>query len=517
MQRRMSQRHTVLAIQLAQQLPHGLLDQRQPVRLLHETGQVKMNDQVGGRPFVVIHLTGLEAHPHQADGQGSVALTKFRVHRSGLASLWQWVHVIGRHGQRVLSHRRDSARIDGSAIVSGCPRTTTCRGLRAATLTFAIRFHHASIAPPPSFTQAPLALGPTARRVKGLGVWYAVPLQECCMQRVCLFGLLLIAGGPLSCVDDGKHQCAADADCLNGRVCMGGTCSDPAASGSSSGSSSSSSSAASSASASSSGAASSTSGSSGGDTYELAQWPLPPLHPTGYTADADTVLDNVTGLRWQRVAPTTEYYWDDAKLYCASLSLGGAEEWVLPTLIEMLTLVDFTKYGPAIDDVAFPDSRDSFWTASGYNSKRYVSFNSGDVSFDSPQSLTLRVRCVLHPALLQTPRYSVDGAAGSVTDTRTGLTWQRSEVAGTYMFADAPSACTNGWRLPNIRELASIVDVRQDNPATDPQAFNDAPLRDTWSATPYANGASYGWGVYFVSGLTWTQTVDSSFHVRCVR
>ena len=56
---------------------------------------------------------------------------------------------------------------------------------------------------------------------------------------------------------------------------------------------------------------------------EWALWPVPPAHPSDYSATADVVTDNVTGLIWQQVVPNGTFTWERAKSYCEGLELGG--------------------------------------------------------------------------------------------------------------------------------------------------------------------------------------------------
>jgi hypothetical protein len=116
---------------------------------------------------------------------------------------------------------------------------------------------------------------------------------------------------------------------------------------------------------------------------DWATWPLPPQAPTNYSINGGsatgTVTDNVTGLVWQREA--TYYVWASAQTYCAGLNLGGASvgTWRLPTSIELLSLVDDTQYGPAINRTAFPNTQSSsFWSWSPYV---YYSGYAWDVAF----------------------------------------------------------------------------------------------------------------------------------------
>ena len=46
------------------------------------------------------------------------------------------------------------------------------------------------------------------------------------------------------------------------------------------------------------------------------------------------------------------------------------------------------------------------------------------------------------------------------------------------------------WRLPNIKELRSIVDTSRQDPAIDPRYFNDTNLSEFWSSTHYTHYAN---------------------------
>ena len=126
--------------------------------------------------------------------------------------------------------------------------------------------------------------------------------------------------------------------------------------------------------------------------------------PGRYTASAGTVVDGVTHLSWQQAIVTSggddgagRSTWAHAKSYCASL--GGGHR--LPTVKELLTIVDFSKTNPSIDTSvgAFPDTPpDAFWTAtplagSPPTSAWFINFYdgyAGNVDMMQPN----RVRCV---------------------------------------------------------------------------------------------------------------------------
>lgn len=125
--------------------------------------------------------------------------------------------------------------------------------------------------------------------------------------------------------------------------------------------------------------------------------------------------------------------------------------------------------------------------------------------------------------------YSPDGA--QVLDSQTGLTWRRCSegqrwIAGTcagsatrHTHREASAlARTSGWRLPNIKELSSLVDTSQWEPAIDSTAFPQTSLWLYWSSSP-ARGDINVWTVNFISGEVDSSPDPSSSgnHVRLVR
>ncbi len=93
---------------------------------------------------------------------------------------------------------------------------------------------------------------------------------------------------------------------------------------------------------------------------EWANGPLPPESPTNYTIGTNTVVDNVTGLEWERKVDTNLFTsLPNATNYCANLVLDGKSDWRVPTVIEMLSIVDSDKKDradPAINVTAFPNT-----------------------------------------------------------------------------------------------------------------------------------------------------------------
>jgi hypothetical protein len=119
----------------------------------------------------------------------------------------------------------------------------------------------------------------------------------------------------------------------------------------------------------------------------------------------------------------------------------------------------------------------------------------------------------------------VDNHNGTVTDTVTGLTWQQGDAQnddGWRTWEQALAYCEGlslaertDWRLPNIRELRSLVDYSRYDPAIDP-LFACRP-GGYWSGTTVATNPDYAWGVGFYYGHgSWGDKVYYRY-VRCVR
>mgnify|MGYP001627616567 CR=1 FL=1 len=109
-------------------------------------------------------------------------------------------------------------------------------------------------------------------------------------------------------------------------------------------------------------------------------------------------------------------------------------------------------------------------------------------------------------------RFSFTGA--EVRDKRTGLVWSRcsvgqewtgnscvgSPIAFTHEQALQYAESRNGWRLPNRRELFSLVDKGCYMPAIDVEAFPGTISDDYWTSSPRVRSSNYAWVVDFSDG-----------------
>ena len=138
------------------------------------------------------------------------------------------------------------------------------------------------------------------------------------------------------------------------------------------------------------------------------------------------------------------------------------------------------------------------------------------------------------PASTPSERFTVHGD-GTATDNRTGLMWKRcaegqsgsdcatGSVTGhnwqqALELADSHSyAGYSDWRLPNIKELASIVELRCYSPAVNLEVFPSTPSSWFWSSSANSSSSSSAWGVNFGYGNDRSSFRYYGYAVRLVR
>jgi hypothetical protein len=289
---------------------------------------------------------------------------------------------------------------------------------------------------------------------------------------------------------------------------------------------------------------------------EWARWSFDasPTYASGGTAQLPTVTDSVTGLVWQQSpimagGSPGAFLWTDAMNQCAALGTG----WHLPTRIEALSIVDYSRFNPAVDSAAFPMiPAESFWTSSPAAGEwgnaanppaevwvvDYYKGYAQTYSLGTPAPCTnggfcLFVLCVQtnctpspaapEPTTAPPDLYSV--STNTVTDRRTGLTWQRNvdstqhlSQQGASLYCSTYQGTHELWRLPTIDEINTLVDVGvTSGPMIDQTAFPGTPIGKYWTSTPDAANAPDLWGMDFGSGFAnGVPPTATSLFTRCV-
>ena len=260
-----------------------------------------------------------------------------------------------------------------------------------------------------------------------------------------------------------------------------------------------------------------------------------------YTLSGDglTVYDNVTGLTWTQspdwdgngdINVDDKFTFSEAQAYPATLnamSYGGYSDWRLPTMKELYSLMDFrgtdasgpnpTNLTPFIDSTVFDfgygdesageriiDAQ--FWSSNVYlgtvfgNQTCAFGLNLADgrikcypSSSSGPQSKLNYVYFVRGNTAYGSNNFS-DNGDGAVTDNATGLMWSQDDSGAGLNWAEAlawvdqKNAETylgyNDWRLPNAKEMQSILDYNRA-----PDATNSAAIDPVFNITPITNEA----------------------------
>ena len=133
-----------------------------------------------------------------------------------------------------------------------------------------------------------------------------------------------------------------------------------------------------------------------------------------------------------------------------------------------------------------------------------------------------------------TPRFT-DNNNGTITDNLTkliwmknanafgGRTWAQAISAANSLQAGQQSGLTDGskagdWRLPNVRELQSLVDYGRYNPALPAgHPFTNVQSSYYWSSSTYAGYTTLAWYVHFNGGHVGLDDKSYSSYVWCVR
>ena len=272
--------------------------------------------------------------------------------------------------------------------------------------------------------------------------------------------------------------------------------------------------------------------------------------------DGLMVYDEITGLTWVRSpdsdgdgvleSPADKLIWTEAQSYPAVLNtavFGGYDDWRLPTIKELYSLILFSGEDvapeaasggvPFIDTDAFTfvygntnageriiDSQyasSTLYVANSVEGQLLFGVNFADgrikgygLTMPGMGDKTFFVQCVRGNTDYGINAFT-DNGDGTVTDDATGLMWAQNDSgideAGGLNWEEALAWIETqnaaeylgygDWRLPNVKELQSIVDYTR-SPATTGSAAID-PL---FGATAITNEAGEADFAFYWSGTT---------------
>jgi hypothetical protein len=268
-----------------------------------------------------------------------------------------------------------------------------------------------------------------------------------------------------------------------------------------------------------------------------------------------TVTDLNTELRWQKT-PGDKVTYDEAVAGAKDFDLAGYDDWRLPTIKELYSLILFSGTDPAPESVepAVPFIDTNYFDfeygdisageriidAQYRSSTEYVATTMNDtatvfgVNFadgrikgyprdmgPQGQPMTEFVRYVRGNLDYGVNKF-VDNGDGTITDNATGLMWSKDDSGQGMDWEDALAWVRqkneenylghNDWRLPNAKELQSIVDYTR-SPGTTNSAAIDPVFRVTsiidergetnypfyWTSTTHADAAGGGGAAVYVA------------------
>lgn len=253
-----------------------------------------------------------------------------------------------------------------------------------------------------------------------------------------------------------------------------------------------------------------------------------------------TVTDLNTGLMWVKERGE-KMHWQDALDGASKCRVAGYDDWRAPTIKELYSLIDFRGYSertakeskPYLDtrffDFAFGDTSkgERIIDCQDWSATKYVGTTMGGaqtafgVNFADgrikgyPTMRGKRDKRYMR-YVRGNPNYGenkfVDNGDGTVTDGATGLVWQKADSGKGMNWKDALAyaqdldlAGHDDWRLPNAKELQSIVDYTR-SPTTTGSAAIDPVFSVTdkesyfWTGTTHLEHGMSTMAVYIAFG-----------------
>lgn len=263
-----------------------------------------------------------------------------------------------------------------------------------------------------------------------------------------------------------------------------------------------------------------------------------------FQARQGTVLDTLTGALWCRNANPAEFplSWEEARAFVADMAarkVFGQTNWQLPRRRLLFSLISQQQVNPALPQ-GHPFENvfsGNCWTADMCSrlpdQAWHIHLGGGRIPHADKEDFSLLWPVCpppAKPAATSSPSPGFVPENNGVRDLSTGLLWLRdADVMGQPLsWHEALAAVERlnvtaalgaaDWRMPNIRELESLVDLSAHSPALAPgHPFRN--VRDVyWSSTTSVYEPRYAWALYTRDGMVGVGfKPDRIFHLWPVR
>ncbi len=257
--------------------------------------------------------------------------------------------------------------------------------------------------------------------------------------------------------------------------------------------------------------------------------------------DVENIVKDVSSsnVMWQddQSVLDTKKTWEEAIDYCESLSLGGYDDWALPNINELLSIVDFSQSSDFTNPIFRNSQKGHFWSSTSYSRDEawFVNFSNNNhfVKNKIDKNTSYFVRCIK-----TTPRFQRDDVNEVVIDNKTNLIWQ-DDIDAKYMRkpfvtsenyvppytnTSGDTAVTyckekgNGWRLPNLKELRSILDPSRKPTISRIFKYVQILPSRAYIANEPNEGSKKTKVVNFMTDILSTEWYkDLTYHIRCVK
>jgi len=247
----------------------------------------------------------------------------------------------------------------------------------------------------------------------------------------------------------------------------------------------------------------------------------------------ECVRDNVTGKVWEGKGDATsprpgsraflndpvDPAGNDVTRHVAAVNaerLCGFADWRLPTVLELQGLVDYGRPGPGfrLDPVWFPNLSAAVkhaWTSDALGTGDASAVWTVDLTTGYPVPASRRPGFDVGARLVRGgrpapagPRFVFTVGSNEVLDALTGLTWRRCTFGSVIDVTNCGSGSffmtheqalrftrnSTDWRVPNIKELSTLVDRSRTPPLRFSSAFPNLTTNGTfyWTSTPAPDG-----------------------------